>query len=103
MPEVDGLIYDDKMSGWLRLYIYQRNGYHSGGLWFGPDVTFPDLSVASARRCTEAAMADGREVRITNGSDFLVFHARGNELIHPSDAQAFWSDVERKGHAVGRH
>jgi hypothetical protein len=72
MPEHNGLVYDDEMSGRLRLYVFDHNGNHRGGLLFGPDVTFPDLPVASARRHAEGAMAAGREVRITNGSDHLV-------------------------------
>jgi hypothetical protein len=103
MREYNGLVYDDEMSGRLRLYILDHNGNHRGGLLFGPDVTFPDLPVASARRHAEAAMVAGREVRITNGSDHLVFHAADNKVIHPPDAEAFWRDVEKKTHAIGRH
>ena len=100
MPERNGLVYEDKLGGWLRLFIFGFDGYHSAGILFGRDVTFPDLTIAAARRTVEAAMADGREVRITNGGDFLVFHAKDNKLIYPADAAAFWREVEGQ-HAPG--
>jgi hypothetical protein len=38
-------------------------------------------------------MQAGYEVRITDSSDFLVFHALNGEQVYPSKTVDFWSQV----------
>jgi hypothetical protein len=38
------------------------------------------------------AFAAGREVRICDGGDMLVFHAKGNAVLYGA---TFWEDITR--------
>ena len=99
MPEfvLNDLIYsDDLESGALRLYIYALNcrGYefHS---YFRKVPKYPEEEICATeaeRRATDA-IARGCEVRICNGSDFMVFHFDGGMLIHPDSGEKFWEEV----------
>ena len=80
----------------FRLYSYDREGFHSGGQWFtSGKIKYPDeqITAEAARALTEATMQAGYEVRITDSSDFLVFHALNGEQVYPSKTVDFWSQV----------
>ena len=84
---------EDKQGPW-KLYVYNANSsYHSGGVWFRkgklkyPDeeITFPIAKVKCAN-----AMRNGREVRVCDGGDMLVFHARGADILYGKE---FWEEA----------
>ncbi len=89
------LIYSEDVSGSLKVYRFQADGYHSGGQYFTKRIRYPDeeIGIEAAKALCEAHQARGLEVRITNGSDFLVFHAQGQKVLYPQSAEAFWSKV----------
>jgi hypothetical protein len=89
------LMFDTDLSEPLRLYVYRPDGYHTGGMWFRRRPKYPEeeITAADAKQRAEKAIAEGLEVRITNGDDFLVFHAIGGKVEHPADAEAFWRAV----------
>ena len=75
-----------------KLYIYGRDGYHSGGRWFrsGP-MKYPEEEIPGAealRRCMEA-QKKAQEVKVCDGGDMLVFHAIGKHVLYGSD---FWKE-----------
>lgn len=73
----------DRKGPW-KLYIYDMGGqYHRGGVWFTRVVRYPneEISVEKAKALANRALAEGREVRICDGGDMLVFHAKGNEML----------------------
>jgi hypothetical protein len=95
------LQYTDELTGALQLYVYQpdsssRTGYETR-TWFTRQIRYPDeqITIGEAKRCVEAAMARGQEVRITNGGDNLVFHAKDGKVLWPkAGAEGFWKRVE---------
>ncbi len=89
------LIYSEDVTGTLRLYRFHPDGYHSGGQYFTKRIRYPEeeIGIKGAKELCEAHQARGLEVRITNGSDFLVFHAKGRKILHPKSAEEFWSKM----------
>ena len=88
MPEykLEDLQYSNETKGPFKLYIYEPNSqYHRGGVWFrkGP-MKYPEEEIPfdSAVERVAGAMADGREVRICDGGDMLVFHAKGAKILY---------------------
>ena len=79
------------------LYIYGRDGYHRGGIWFrkGP-VQHPreELTFDEARTRCELAIAKKLEVRITDSGDNLIFHSVGGKVLYP-DSTDFWKEAAR--------
>jgi hypothetical protein len=83
----------------LRLYIYEADGKHNGGQWFTSKLPlqYPEETIRKTpamERCV-LAMADGKEVIITNGGDITVFHSVGGEIVYPTNTSLadFWSQV----------
>jgi len=93
--ELTELIHSTDLEGPFRLYIYGPDGYHSGGMWFESVPKYPEEEITSreAKAGVEASILSGREVRITNSSDFLVYHAINGQVIYPPDPEAFWRAV----------
>jgi hypothetical protein len=93
--ELTQLQYSDDRKLPLRLYVYDAQGYYTRAPWVDKEADDETITVAVARRQTASAMGRGFEVRITNGSDFLVFHAKHGKVIHPADGDvaAFWRSV----------
>lgn len=95
---IDNLIYSDDLepNSSLRLYIYAINcrGYEFSS-YFRKLPQYPDeeITAAEAKLRTEDAISRGCEVRITNGSDFLVLHFDRDNLVYPSSAPEFWEKV----------
>ncbi len=94
------LQYSADISGPLKLYIYGEDGYHRGFEWFSRKPKYPDeeITVERARVDTIVAVMAGREVRITNGSDFLVFWAKDGKVLFPKEGvEKFWKAVCGEG------
>ena len=83
----------DARDGPWALYIYGRNGYHSGKKLFrrGP-MKYPDEEITTqvAKSRVDEAVDDKREVRICDSGDMLVFHSQNGEILFPSDPDGFW-------------
>jgi len=77
-----------------RLYIYGKDGYHSGSKWFrkGP-MKYPDeeITAQDAKERVLNAMRKRCEVRICDRGDRLVFHSEGGMMIAPPTANEFWA------------
>jgi hypothetical protein len=95
-PEVHTLTelqYAETGSGPWRIYVYDEDGFHLGGKWFrkGP-MKYPDEEITKeeAYQNAGAAINLGREVRICDGGDMLVYHAKDGQVIH---GEKFWEDL----------
>ncbi len=62
----------------LRGYLYDRDGLHRGGEWLEDEAALRQFMVEA-----EAAMREGREVRVTDALDQLVFHAEHGRIAWP--------------------
>lgn len=89
------LEYSKDLRGPLALYIYQENGYHTGCQWFSRTIRFPDeeILVADAKVLAVEAISAGREVRICDGGDQLVFHSVGGRQLYPKPDVDFWASI----------
>jgi hypothetical protein len=94
--KLDNLQYAPPGPGPWKLYVYDRDGYYRGAKWFrkGP-VQYPDeeISRQDAKDQVDRALAQGLEVKVTDGGDRLVFHAKGIKQIYPLDPGKFWAAV----------
>lgn len=86
---------DDRKGPW-KLYIYEPGGqYHLGCVWFEDSPKYPEEGEIATReandRCVQA-MLSGREVRICDGGDNLVFHFDGKRVLH---GENFWPEITR--------
>ena len=89
------LVRSEDRSGPFVLYVYGFNGYHSGKRYFrrkGEPMKYPDEEIAltAAYEQTKLAMAEGREVRVCDPGDALVFHSDGQTVLHGAN---FWKAV----------
>lgn len=76
-----------------RLYIYREDGYHEGGQWFRlGKIKYPneEITFSRAKQHAEVAVGRGREVRICNGGDELVFHSLRGKVIFGA---TFWNEA----------
>lgn len=91
------LQYSTDIHGPLKLYLYDRNGFHRGGQWFARRIRYPEeeIPLDLAQAAAEAWTGRGLEVRITNGTDFLVYHAKDGKMIYPANAAEFWEKACR--------
>jgi hypothetical protein len=88
------LQYSEDRRGPWRMYIYDLNGeYHRGGTWFQEKPQYQDegeLNILLAYAATKSAFDSGREIRICDGGDMLVFHAKSNRILF---GDKFWEDI----------
>jgi hypothetical protein len=78
----------------LALYIFRPDGLHTGAHYIANDAHEDrEIAPADARFVAEHNMDAGREIRITNSADHLVFHAKDGKVIYPADPEAFWKAV----------
>lgn len=97
MTQLTELMYSNDRKGPFRLYIYGQDGLHSGGQWVNRVIKYPDEEIDCQEmmvRTMEAA-AEGREVRICDGGDMLVYHCVGANILYP-DKEAmhtFWNEI----------
>jgi hypothetical protein len=83
-----------------RIYVYGRDGFHSGGAWFRAGKRlFPDeeITFANAKDRAEKAIAARCEVRICDGMDHLVFHSVLGDIFMGS---TFWNEANPHPDAV---
>jgi hypothetical protein len=79
----------------LALYIYRADGLHTGAHYIANDAHEDrEIAPADARFVAEHNMDAGREIRITNSADHLVFHAKDGKVIYPADPEMFWKAVQ---------
>ena len=93
MPMLDDLMYSNDRVGPWRLYIYEIGSpYHRGGQWFSKQIKYADeeILVAEAGKRAFAAIAEGREVRVTDSGDNLVFHSLGGRVEYGA---SFWDEI----------
>lgn len=93
---LDTLQYSTDRKGPFKLYVFDEDGYHSGGKWFRPGAPkYPDeeLTIKEAQIRTESAEAHKQEVRICDGGDMLVYHSVDGEVIYPAPPSDFWKEV----------
>jgi hypothetical protein len=90
------LQYSKDLHGPFALYVYERNGYHTGKQWFAKVIRYADeeISVPLAKSRAMAAIAEGREVRICDGGDMLVYHSRNGVQLYPDPEIDFWKAIE---------
>jgi hypothetical protein len=88
---------DDRRGPWI-LYVYEKDGErHWGGVWFMAKPKYPEeLTIAIARGRCVASMLDGREVRVCDAGDMLVFHFANGQILH---GETFWQDIDAGGAA----
>ena len=94
--ELTQLQYAETGDGPWCLYIYGRDGMHSGKQWFRKGtVKYPDeeITVEEAKKRVKKAIALKKEVRICDGGDMLVFHAANGKVLCPENAEAFWEKL----------
>lgn len=92
--QLDKLIYSQSLGQSFRLYIYEKDGKHRGGIWFRATPRHSEeITAESARKLVDRAILDGKECRVTNSGDELVFHFRDGKQIHPATAAEFWAQV----------
>ena len=88
------LRYSDDRKGPWQLYVYalDRKGYEVKR-WFAKDVKYTDeeISVIDAFEIASiASIVQGKEVRVCDGGDELVYHAKGSKVLY---GESFWRDV----------
>jgi hypothetical protein len=88
------LQYSKQWRGPLGLYIYENDGFHRGGKWFREKPKYPDeeISKEKAILAVKIAMEAGKEIRITDGGDEMVFHAKGGKVLFPNNPEQFWAE-----------
>jgi hypothetical protein len=78
-----------------KIYCYGRDGFHNGGKWFGRGkMKYPDeeISLAEAKKRSDAFIAKRLEVRVCDGGDMLVFHSENGAVVY---GDGFWEAVTR--------
>jgi hypothetical protein len=88
--ELVDLQHSDDRDGPWKLYVYQENGYHTGGVWFYRTPKNGDMDTMEAMALADIAIEENREVRVCDGGDMLVFHFDGRDVRHGAN---FWDDV----------
>ena len=79
----------------FKLYVYEVDGYHRGGQWFRKSVRYPDEEIiaAVAKEMVDKFMHMKREIRICDGGDMLVFHAKKGKVIYPGNPKEWWESL----------
>ena len=67
----------------MYLYEYGADGMHSGRQYINNDT---ELRAMMASVVTQA-MREGREIRITDTGDHLIFHAEHGRVVWPTPEQ----------------
>lgn len=90
------LQYSTETKGPFALVIYELNSpYHQAPQWFENVPRYPDEEIATPEAMYRAqkAILEGREVRITDSGDLLVFHARDGKVLYPNRPEKFWEEI----------
>lgn len=89
------LQYSEDRRGPWQLYIYEPSSeYHGGGIWFEARPKYPDEEITTdeAHKRALDAINEGREVRIVDKGDMLVYHAKKGVVLHGA---TFWKEIEK--------
>ena len=88
------LQYSKDRKGPFALYIYEMNSeYHSRPTWFQDEPKYPEegeITTERAHAIAKGAFMQGREVRVTDSGDMLVFHAKGKKVLY---GEQFWEEI----------
>jgi hypothetical protein len=87
------LQYAEIGDGPWKMYVYNNQGFHSGGIWFRKGkAKYPDeeITISDAKVWAAAAIRNKREVRICDGGDNLVFHSQNGKILY---GEGFWEAV----------
>jgi len=97
MPEyLSTLQYSNDREGPWRLYIYEADGFHRGGQWFRkPPLKYADeeITAIEALKLAAFALRDKKEIRVCDGGDALVYHAKDGKCLYPPDGGNFWMEI----------
>ena len=87
------LQYTETGDGPWKLYLYNDDGFHGRAKWFRlGEMKYPneEITPAEAKEKADANHAIGREVRITNGGDMLVYHSVDGAVAY---GENFWKEI----------
>ena len=87
------LQYSQDRKGPWKLYIYEKDSeYHRGGVWFEAKPKYPEEEMTTQRAADAAkeAFIQGREIRVCDGRDMLVFHSKGDRILF---GENFWEEA----------
>jgi hypothetical protein len=96
IEELTELQYSEDRQGPWKLYVYDHNSqFHRGGIWFREKPKYPDeeITTAEAKERVDKAIRTRREVRICDGGDMLVFHAKNGAVVY---GEKFFSEIGDK-------
>ena len=81
-----------RKGGSFRLYIFGKDGLHSGGQWFCRKPKFLDeeITVSAAEIRADRAIREGKEVRVTDAGDMLVYHFKNGKRLYPAGIENVW-------------
>jgi hypothetical protein len=91
---------EDVGKGPWKVYIFNDQGFHEGGLWFRAGAAkYPaeEISFSRAKQFADVAVGKGFEVRICDGMDHLVFHSENGKIVH---GNTFWNEAKPDPAAV---
>ena len=91
------LQYSQERKGPFKLYIYEPNSeYHRSGVYFMKRPLYPEegeITIEQAKERALLAVAENREVRITDSGDMLIFHSRAGKTLYPNNPEKFWEEI----------
>lgn len=75
----------DSVGPW-KLYIYEIDSlYHRGGVWFRVTPKYPEEEITASEAWHRVQQARNREIRICDGGDMLVYHAKDGVILYGED------------------
>jgi len=79
----------------FRLYIFGKDGFHSGGQWFRRKPQFPDeeITVSAAEIRADRAIREGKEIRVTDAGDQMVYHFKNGKRLYPAGVENVWQTL----------
>ncbi len=83
--EITEFQYAETGKGPWRLYIFGKNHFHSGGMWFRngkPKYPDEEIPFEAAKGFAESAIGNKLEVRVCDGGDELVFHSINGKIVY---------------------
>ena len=87
------LLYAEIGDGPWKMYVYNNQGFHSGGMWFRKGkAKYPDeeITLQDAKVWADTAIRNKREVKVCDGGDELVFHSENGVVLY---GEGFWEAV----------
>ena len=89
------LQYAEIGEGPWKLYLYRTDHLHGITKWFRKGkMKYPDeeISLAEAKKHSDANIAKMLEVRVCDGGDMLVFHSVYGKILY---GEGFWEAVAK--------